>query len=133
MINQAYALNSYTQARAVTAIDPLELIVMLYDGAIDSLEKSVEAINRKDIPAKLKNIDKTLAILEELEGSLNMEAGGRVSENLQQLYQYIMKELVAANLKNDQLRIRKAINLLEDLRGMFDKKALPAVSVMRAS
>ena len=115
MVNTAYALNSYTRARVVGG-SPVELIIMLYDGAIEFLHKASTAVNMQNLQTKLKYIDKTLAIIQELDRSLNFEAGGEISINLHNLYNYMMKELVLANINYDADKLMHIRGLLENLR-----------------
>ncbi len=125
MVNTAYAHNAYTQARVRTTDNPVELVIMLYDGAIDFLDKAATAMNMQEINpvrdvslngVKIKYIDKSMAIIEELLNSLNLEAGGEIALNLQQLYLYMTRELVLANVENDINKIKHVINLLKELR-----------------
>ena len=116
MVNAAYALNAYTQTKVTTTYNPVELVVMLYDGAIDFLDKAATAINMREVPIKIKYIDKAIAIIEELLNALNLEVGGEIALNLQNLYLHMMRELVLANAKNDENKIKHVINLLKELR-----------------
>src|SRR5271169_5423762 len=104
MVNTAYALNSYTQARVVGG-SPVELIIALYDGAIEFLIKAATGITLKNLQVKLKYIDRALAIIQELNRSLNMDAGGEVAVNLRDLYTHMMLELVLANAENDAAKL----------------------------
>lgn len=116
MVNTAYALNAYTQTKVTTAYNPVELVIMLYDGAIDFLDKAATAINMREVPIKIKYIDKAIAIIEELLNALNLEVGGEIAINLQNLYLHMMRELVFANAKNDGNRVKHVIGLLRELR-----------------
>lgn len=116
MINPAYALNAYKQTQVETTTNPLDLVVMLYDGAIESLDKAAAAMAMKELPVKIKYIDKAMAIIEELLNSLNMEAGGDVALRLEDLYFYMIREITLANIHNDQEKIRHIIVLLKELR-----------------
>ncbi|HEX8948995.1 MAG TPA: flagellar export chaperone FliS [Dissulfurispiraceae bacterium] len=116
MVNAAYALNAYTQNRVTTNDNPIDLVIMLYDGAIEFLDKAATGIEMKNLQIKIKYITKALAIIEELEKSLNFEAGGQVAENLTNLYCYMMKELVLANLNSDSAKIKHINCLLKELR-----------------
>ncbi len=55
----------------------------------------------KQIQIKVGCIDKALAILEELLLSLDIEVGGEMAIQLQDLYYYMMREITLANLGND--------------------------------
>lgn len=116
MVNAAYARNAYTQTKVTTAYNPVELVIMLYDGAIEFLDKADTAINMREVPIKIKYIDKAIAIIEELLNSLNLEVGGEIALNLQNLYLHMMRELVLANAKNDGNRVKHVIGLLKELR-----------------
>ncbi|BCB96089.1 flagellar protein FliS [Dissulfurispira thermophila] len=116
MVNAAYAVNAYTQTKVTTAYNPVDLIIMLYDGATDFLEKAATAIKMKEVVVKIKYIDKTMAIIEELLKALNFEVGGEIALNLQNLYLHMMRELVLANAKNDINKINHVISLLRNLR-----------------
>ena len=114
MSNAAYALNAYTQSKAAVA-SPVDLVIMLYDGAIDYLDKAATAVNMKETKEKIKYIDKTVAIIDELLKSLNLEAGGEIAANLQDLYIYMMRELTMANLQNDAEKIKHVESLMREL------------------
>jgi len=114
MSNTAYALNAYTQSKTAVA-SPVDLVIMLYDGAIDYLDKAATAVNMKETKEKIKYIDKTVAIIDELLKSLNLEAGGEIAVNLQDLYIYMMRELTMANLQNDAGKIKHVESLLREL------------------
>ncbi|WP_333653745.1 flagellar export chaperone FliS [Dissulfurispira sp.] len=116
MVNAAYARNAYTQTKVTTTYNPVELVIMLYDGAIDFLDKAATAMNMREVPIKIKYIDKAIAIIEELLNALNLEVGGEIALNLQNLYLHMMRELVLANAKNDGNRVKHVIGLLRELR-----------------
>ncbi|HSW62090.1 MAG TPA: flagellar export chaperone FliS [Dissulfurispiraceae bacterium] len=114
--NAVYARNSYTNAKVMSTTDPLELVIMLYDGAIESLEKAAVAATSQQTALKLRFVDKALAIIDELLNCLNPEVGGEVAENLMNLYLYIMREITLANARNDADAMRRVSSLLRQLR-----------------
>ena len=117
MENVGYALNAYTQSNVAAAADnPVDLIIMLYDGAVEFLNKAATAVNMKQLKIKIRYIDKSFAIIQELDNSLNYEAGGAVAANLHNLYFYMLRELVMANLHNDSAKLLHIAALLRELR-----------------
>lgn len=116
IVNSAYALNSYTNAKVMSTTDPLELVIMLYDGAIESLEKAATAMTAQQRANKIRYIDKSLAIIDELLNALNPEVGGEVAENLMHLYLYMMQELTIANAQNNANKLFEIIELLKQLK-----------------
>ena len=88
--------NRYMEERILSA-DPVTLVCMLYEHAILAVEDAREHLLNKDIAARARAISKAMAIIGELEGALNHEAGGDISGNLARLYQYMRERLVSAN------------------------------------
>jgi flagellar protein FliS len=115
MMNVAYAQNAYTNTKAITSTTPLDLVIMLYDGAIEYLHKTIFYINQGNTERKIYYITKTMAIVEELLSSLNMEEGREIAQGLRDLYIYMLRELTAANARNDIEKIRHLEGLLKEL------------------
>src|ERR1035438_10573020 len=76
---------AYLESRIMSA-DPLELVSLLYQGAIDSVRDARKYLAQEDIPARGKAIAKATDILIELEASLNHKAGGSISRRLADMY-----------------------------------------------
>jgi len=111
----ARAANVYQQTQVQTQ-SPLELVVMLYDGALRFLEIAADAIRRKDWKAKREGMKRSMAMLAELQNTLNLKDGGEVAESLDRLYTYVNTRLIEANLKKDAAPVDEAIRLLKPLR-----------------
>ena len=118
-MNTAYAQNAYTDTTVTTTANPLDLIIQLYDGAISRLSKAAFCINQGKMAEKIQFITRTIAIIEELLASLNMEEGGEVAANLQGLYVHMLQELTIANANNDVKKIKQVEVLLKELRGAW--------------
>lgn len=113
--NLARVASTYQQVQ-VTSRSPLELVVMLYDGAIASLGKARDALARRNLPEKAAATSRALAIINELQSTLNLEAGGEVATRLDALYSYVAGRLVDSNLTTDPDPLDEAIRLLTVLR-----------------
>lgn len=87
----------YKQTRVETA-GPLQLIIMLYDGAIRFTRQAAHAIEERDYEKANEYLKRAQDIIDELNFSLNLEAGD-IAKNLQQLYEFINHQLVQANVK----------------------------------
>ena len=84
---QSQDLAHYKKTQIETAT-PLQLVVMLYDGAIVNAQRAIEAIRSGNVEQKSQAVDKTLAIVGELQATLDMEQGGDIARNLNSLYTY---------------------------------------------
>lgn len=107
----------YRQTQVETA-GPLELIIMMYDGAIRFCHQAKKAIEAKNYPEANRLLQRAQAVVDELNYSLNMEAG-EIAANLRSLYDFIVTQLVEANLKKDTGLIDQAVNFLTELRSSW--------------
>lgn len=107
---QAY-LQTQVQSRT-----PVELVVMLYDGALKFLGQARDAMVAGDLLAKRQALSRGLAIVQELQHMLNMEAGGEVAARLDGLYTYILGRCYEANAQRDPAGLDESIRLLTPLR-----------------
>lgn len=114
-IMPARAVATY-QAVQVASRSPVELVVMLYDGALVALEQARAALRAGDLVAKRDAMSRAFAILSELHGSLNLDAGGDVAARLDALYAYFIERLTAANANCDPEPIAEVIHLLSVIR-----------------
>ena len=115
--------NAYAQVSVETGVstaNPHKLILMLYDGALLQIRTAGIAMQAKDIPGKGTAISKAIEIIiNGLKVSLDMEAGGELSERLSALYEYMGERLLYANLHNNQAALDEVAGLLATLRGAW--------------
>lgn len=103
------------QENSVATQSQGRLIVMLYDGAVKFLNRAIAEIEKQDWAAKGHQINRAIAIIDELDGCLDMEAGGEIALNLRRLYDFMRRHLTEANAKRDPQRISEVIRILDDL------------------
>ncbi|MBO4335045.1 MAG: flagellar export chaperone FliS [Desulfovibrio sp.] len=103
----------------VSTTDQGHLLIMLYDGALKFLQQAREKILAKDYAAKGLLISKVIDIINELAGSLNMEKGGSLATNLNNLYFLCTARLLQANLKLDLNALDSVVKILEGLRSAY--------------
>jgi flagellar protein FliS len=73
---QAYATTQVTTASSV------QVVVLLYDGAISSMKLAQESIVTLNFHDKARFLDRALRVVGELSASLNMEEGGVIGKDL---------------------------------------------------
>ncbi len=112
-VNQLYVQTQFT------TVGQGELLLMLYDGAIKFLAQAKEKMQNKDYAGKGRLISKALDVINELDASLNREAGGEVAENLHNLYFLCSSRLLQANLRMDPELIDSVTGILSGLRSAF--------------
>jgi len=108
-------LSTYRQTQ-VQSRTPLELVVMLYDGALKFLNVAREAIVRRDLVARRDAVSRALAIISELQSTLNMAEGGDIAQRLDALYAFANERILLAVQQNSVAPLDDAIRVLETLR-----------------
>jgi len=108
------AFDAYKKNEIMT-LSSVGIISRLYSALLSTLEEARTAMMEGTTATKGKAIVKAIAILGELQASLNMEEGGEIALNLFNLYDYMIWELTKANLKNDVTKVEKAISLVQPL------------------
>jgi flagellar protein FliS len=112
---QAQVRNAY-QTNQVTTASPKKLLIMLYDGAIKNLRLAELSLEEKNIENVNKYLKKAQDIITEFMTTLNFEDGGDVAGNLYQLYEYMNRRLIRANIDKDVEPIKEVRKYLEELR-----------------
>jgi len=113
------AMNQYKTVdlrSAVASASPHPLIAMLYDGALTALASAKGCILRKDIEGRAKYLNKANAIVLGLRDFLDVEKGGEIAENLNRLYNYIVRGIIEANREQSADKAQELINLLLELK-----------------
>ncbi len=119
----------------VATADGTRLILMLFDGLLDSLSAARGHILHGNIPEKGKAISRASRIVLGLQGSLDFERGGELARTLNDLYGYVTRRLVQANGKNDATIIDEVRGLMAEIRdawatlpGLMPAQSLSAVA-----
>ena len=107
---QAYA-QTHVQSRS-----PLELVVMLYDGLLRQLADAGAAVAARNLSGKAEAVSRALAILSELQSTLNMEQGGEIAGSLDGLYTYVNGRLLEGSGQNDPAAFDESERLMRPLR-----------------
>ena len=115
----ALAIDQYRSSGAhgeVEQADAHGLVNLLFKGALDQLMSAHGFIERNQTQEKAISITKTIAILDGLRSSLDMDTGGEIAQNLDDLYDYMQRRLVVANADNDMSIITEVSELLHEIQ-----------------
>lgn len=105
----------------VVAASPHKLIIMLFDGALESVRIAAVHMKAREIEKKGNAISKAIMIVEDgLRASLDKNAGGQIARNLDELYDFIGRRLMVANLTNKTDVLDEVAGLLLDLKGAWE-------------
>ena len=112
------AAQAYFQTKVGTT-DQGQLLLMLYDGALKFLQQARTKMIANDYAGKGILISKVIDIINELSASLNMDKGGSLAVNLNNLYLLCTARLLRANLKMDLESLDSVESILSGLRGAY--------------
>lgn len=112
------AAQAYFQTK-VSTTDQGQLLLLLYDGALNFLQQARVKMLEKDYAAKGILISKVIDIVSELANTLNLEKGGTLAENLNNLYFLCTTRLLQANLKMNVEQLDSVTTILSGLRSAY--------------
>lgn len=99
---------------------PHRLVQMLMEGSLDKLATAKGCIERGDLEGKSRQISWAMSIVNGLRTSLDMEAGGAIAVNLDDLYAYMVRRLVDASTHNDTAALSEVIDLMLEIKAAWD-------------
>lgn len=124
-------ISQYQNSQVNTA-SPERLLIMMYDGAIRFVGEALTHLEFGRVGERGIAIGKTMAIISELSATLDHEIGGEIAANLAALYDYMLRELLQANLNDDGARLSGVREMLVDLRETW-MQAIDKVQAEKAS
>lgn len=119
---------AYRQTAVETRVheaDPHKLIELMLEGAIQRLRTAEACISSGDLPRKAKAASEAGAIVDSLSGCLDFSQGGDIAAQLEALYDYASRRIVAANAANDAEGFGEVAGLLDDVFSAW-KQVRPA-------
>lgn len=126
-MNTSVAMQQYRQNHvqgSVETASPHRLVQMLMEGVQEKLLAAKSFMAKKDIAKKGEHISWAISIIDSLRACLDFEQGGEVAKNLGNLYDYMERRLLEANLKNDPAIIDEVGMLMAQIKSGWD--AIPA-------
>lgn len=102
------------QNNAIQTATPAELTLMLYEGAIKFTNIAIAALENDDLEKVHLNLVKTENIIMELRYTLDHKYP--VSKDFEQVYDYIYRRLVDANVKKDKEILEEAQGYIREMR-----------------
>ncbi len=118
------ALNPYLKEykkNQVETATPEKILILLYDGAIQYLNKAKIGLEQNDLPQFHHNLLGCEKIILEFMNTLDMEAGGSLAQNLYRLYQYLYNTLVKTGISKEVKGVDEVLKHLTGLRETWQK------------
>ena len=115
-------MNQYVKQYQKSSIETAsreQILILLYDGAIQFLNKAKIAMENKEHEAIHNNLIGAQNIIQEFINSMDREVAPQLAENLISLYEYFLRRLVQANMKRQVEPIDEDLKYLKILNFMF--------------
>jgi flagellar secretion chaperone FliS len=122
-MNSYSAVQKYASVKVHSGVEsasPHRLIQMLFEGALERIAQAKGAMLQNQIARKGELIGKATAIVGGLQGSLNDKDGGGLADNLDSLYDYIIRRLTQANFENNPEYLDECGRLLGEIKSAWD-------------
>lgn len=113
------AYRSVSAHGAVANADPHTLVLTLFDAVLGRLTAARACIEKADIVRKAGLLHSSVVLLAELRGSLDLHKGGTLAQNLSDLYEYMTRRLVHANVNSDAAAVTEVLGLLGEIRSAW--------------
>lgn len=94
MSRSRYAISAYNTA--LRTLPPLQVVVMLYDGALARMAGAAAAARCGDFEVQFKEAMRAAQILNGLNLCLNMKDGGKVARSLREMYEALCRALLSS-------------------------------------
>jgi flagellar protein FliS len=108
------AHRDYRESRILSA-DPVEVVHMLYQVAIDNLNAAIACLRTGDNFERSRVVSKAQGAVDELMFALDNEKGAPLARNLAELYDYVQREIIAGHTRRSEPSLRNALKILTTL------------------
>jgi flagellar protein FliS len=109
------AQQSYREI-ALQGATPIELVVALYDAAIEDMRYALTAMQQNDMETRARQIGHALIVLQQLQGTLDFERGGSAARQFEQFYNLVRAKLLEAQIRNSSDLLREQIRYFSEVR-----------------
>jgi flagellar protein FliS len=121
--NAQAAMQQYNQVHVygnVVCADPHRLVQLLFEGVLDRIAAAKGCIAQGKVAEKGWHISRAIATIDGLRLNLDTERGGDIARHLDDLYDYIERRLLHANIENDLRLLNEVAGLLGEIKGGWD-------------
>jgi len=107
---------------AVLSANSIDLILLIYEALLRRLKQAAEAFLSKDVAARGESLSRALEVIDKgLIGSLDMQQGGQLSQQLLSQYQLWTAQVLHCNMKSDAVLLGELINQVEVVRSAWQQ------------
>ena len=118
------ALGQYRSTNAhgsVVDADKLQLVLLMMQGVLDSIATAKGHLERGEVSVKGEQIGRAIQLLEGLRTALDKDSGGEIAANLERLYEYSARRLLAANMSDSREILDEIAGLLGEIKSAWEQ------------
>jgi flagellar protein FliS len=120
----------YLESRVLSA-DPIELVNLLYQAGTVAVRDARHHLAEGRIAERSQAINRACEVVIELSSALDHKRGGEISQRLAQLYDYMLRRLLEANIQQSDAPLSETLSLLSTLSEAWEG-VRPAVAMQAA-
>ena len=107
------------RTNAIETASPEQLTLMCYDGALRFMRRAARSLDAGDFADASYAVGRSQAIVNELNVTLDMDAGGEIATNLRSLYLFVNRHMSDALVAKEAGKVRESVGLIGDLRSAW--------------
>jgi len=113
------AYRSVSAHGATADTHPHALVLTLFDATLERVNAARGCMERGETRRKAGLLHSAVILIAELRGSLDLQKGGPLAQNLSSLYEYMTRRLMHANLNGDTAAVSEVASLLGEIRSAW--------------
>jgi len=117
----------------VRSASPERLVIIVFEQLVVNLERARLAMERNDVEVRVTALRRARGLLSELICTLDFEKSPVISNQLCDLYQFMLGELVDVGIRGDRHTMRKLVSIATTLRDGFVGAAEQLVLVEKSA
>jgi flagellar secretion chaperone FliS len=109
------------QDSAVQGATPIELVVLLFDSAIDDMRHALAAMRDGNVESRARQIGHAMMVLQQLQGTLDFERGGEAARQFEQYYNLVRAKLLEAQIRGSSDLMQQQIRSMSEVRNCWEE------------
>ncbi|ARK32078.1 flagellar export chaperone FliS [Halalkalibacter krulwichiae] len=110
----ATSMQAAYKQNAMKTASPADLTLMLYNGCLKFIKQANQAMESNEIEKRNIAITKAQNIIREL--MVTLKTDSEVGQNMMRMYDFILNQLIEANVKSDRKALENAAELVTEFR-----------------
>ncbi|HYE23567.1 MAG TPA: flagellar protein FliS [Clostridia bacterium] len=103
--------------------DEVGLVLICFGLLLDDIRQSIAATTNNDPGARSSHVKHAFFVLQQLQGSLNLQEGGQAARHFDRFYQVVRGKLLEAHLRSSSATFQELLSLVEQVRDSWQQVA----------